>query len=424
LSDTGLPPRRAALHLINAVTGEGRLMADLLQGPVIAALPPGDRARAQRLALAALRGAGRADGLLKPLLSKSPPLPVRNILRLALAELADGAAAHGVINDAVTLAGQDRRHQAMKGLVNAVLRKLSPDLPTRWAALPPPMLPPWLRQPLVAAWGRADVAAMERAHLTGAPLDLTARDDAAAVAAMTGGRITPTGSVRLDDPGQVTALPGYAEGHWWVQDAAAALPARILAPAKGERVLDLCAAPGGKTMQLAAMGAQVTAVDSSAARMDRVRANLDRTRLTAETVVSDAFAYDLGGWSAILLDAPCSATGTIRRHPDLPHAKDGTGISDLIAMQAQLIDHALSLLAPGGRLVFCTCSVIPDEGEVQVEEALKRHPRLTVDRAALALPGVDPGWITPEGALRTLPGQWAEIGGWDGFAVALLRKPA
>jgi 16S rRNA (cytosine967-C5)-methyltransferase len=424
LSDTGLTARRAAWAMLNAVTEDGRLMADLVAGPLLAALDPADRARAQRLASDALRGADRADRLLKPLLSRAPPGPARNLLRLGVVELAHGGAAHGVVNAAVGLIAGDRRLASFKGLVNAVLRRLAPGLPDRWAALPPGLLPPWLRQPLVAAWGRADVAGMEAAHQAGATLDLTARDDAAAVAALTGGRVTPTGSVRLTDPGQVSLLPGFADGAWWVQDAAAALPARVLAPAQGEAVLDLCAAPGGKTLQLAAMGAVVTAVDQSAGRMDRVRQNLDRCRLTADLVVADALEFDRGGWSAILLDAPCSATGTIRRHPDLPYAKDGSGISDLIALQARLIDHALTLLAPGGRLVFCTCSVIPDEGEVQVTDALARHPGLTVDPGALALPGFDPGWITPDGILRTLPGQWAEIGGWDGFAIALLRKPA
>jgi 16S rRNA C967 or C1407 C5-methylase (RsmB/RsmF family) len=167
----------------------------------------------------------------------------------------------------------------------------------------------------------------------------------------------------------VTALPGYAAGTWWVQDAAAALPVRVLAPQKGEAVLDLCAAPGGKTLQLAAAGARVTAIDLSEARMARVSANLARTGLSAEVIVADALAFDRGGFDAVLLDAPCSATGTIRRHPDLPVAKDGSEFAALIDQQAAMIDHALTLLRPGGRLVFCTCSLLPDEGEVQVEEA-------------------------------------------------------
>lgn len=420
---SSLPPRRAALFLLDQITTHGQLLSDLLTGPEITSLPAADRARAQRLATAALRGIGRADRLLKPHLAHKPPIAVQNALRLGLSELADGAAAHGVVNDMVTIIAAGKRTAGMKGLVNAVLRRLAPDLPAVWAALPPPRLPDWLRRPLVEAWGKQAVAAMEAAHLAGAALDLTAKGDAAELALALGGTLTPTGSVRLSDPGQISALPGHAEGHWWVQDAAAALPARILAPQPGERVLDLCAAPGGKTMQLAAMGADVTALDASAQRLERLQSNLTRTGLTATVVTADALAFTDTGWSGILLDAPCSATGTIRRHPDLPYAKDGDGISDLIAQQTRLIDHALGLLAPGGRLVYCTCSLIPDEGEVQVETALARHSGLTVDRSALALPGIDPAWISAEGGLRLMPQYWAEIGGLDGFYIAVLRKP-
>ena len=233
----------------------------------------------------------------------------------------------------------------------------------------------------------------------------------------------PTGSVRLVNAGQVSTLPGFTSGDWWVQDAAAAVPARVLNPQRGEAVLDLCAAPGGKTMQLAARGADVTAVDISAGRMERVAQNLIRTGLSATTQVADVF--DLTGqYDAILLDAPCSATGTIRRHPDLPFAKDGSEFGMLIELQGRMIDHALTLLKPGGRMVFCTCSLLPDEGEVQIEEALERHRGLSVDRDALALPGINPDWITEEGGLRLRPDLWAELGHMDGFYIAALRKSA
>jgi 16S rRNA (cytosine967-C5)-methyltransferase len=218
-------------------------------------------------------------------------------------------------------------------------------------------------------------------------------------------------------------MPGYDDGLWWVQDAAAALPARILAPQKGENILDLCAAPGGKTMQLAASGATVTAVDDSGGRMRRTEENLARTGLKAELIVADV-RHITGSYDAILLDAPCSATGTIRRHPELPHAKDGSEFADLIDLQAQFIDHAWGLLKPGGRMVFCTCSLLPDEGEVQVDEALLRHPDMTVDPAALEIPGVDPAWRTVEGGLRLRPDYWPDKGGMDGFYIACLRKSA
>ena len=264
----------------------------------------------------------------------------------------------------------------------------------------------------------------ENAHFLGASLDLTAKGDAAAVAAAVGGTVLPTGSVRVQGSVQVTALPGYAEGEWWVQDAAAALPVKVLAPKTGEKILDLCAAPGGKTMQLAAAGAMVTALDLSERRLERVSENLTRTGLEARIVAGDALGFDEGGWDAILLDAPCSATGTIRRHPDLPYAKNGSEFGALIDLQAEMIDHALTLLKPAGRLLFCTCSLLPDEGEVQSDEAIARHPRLEADPEALAIEGVDPSWITAEGGLRLRPDYWPDLGGMDGFYMVLLRKPA
>ncbi|SMY08994.1 RsmB/NOP family class I SAM-dependent RNA methyltransferase [Flavimaricola marinus] len=419
----GRAPRKAALDLLQGVTAEGRLLPELMAAGALSALPPEDRARAQRLAIETLRAIDRADRLLKPYLQRNPPLIVRNVLRLGVVEIVGGAAPHGVVNAMVGIVGQGKRTAQFKGLVNAVLRKVAAD-PAAWDKLPAPRLPGWLRQPLVAAWGRPAVETMEAVQAVAPPLDLTPKADPQAVAAAVGGIVLPTGSVRLASAGQVTALPGYDSGDWWVQDAAAALPVRLLAPKSGEKVLDLCAAPGGKTMQMAAAEASVTAIDLSEARMARVSANLARTGLTAEVIVADAMAFDRGGFDAVLLDAPCSATGTMRRHPDLPVAKDGSEFGALIAQQEVMIDHALSLLRPGGRLVFCTCSLLPDEGEVQIDEALARHPGLTVDRAALDVPGVDPAWRTEEGGLRLRPDYWADQGGMDGFYMACLTTPA
>jgi 16S rRNA (cytosine967-C5)-methyltransferase len=260
---------------------------------------------------------------------------------------------------------------------------------------------------------------MEAAHLAGAPLDLSAKGDPGELAQSLGGELLPTGTVRLDSGVQVTALPGYQEGDFWVQDAAAALPAQVLAVGPGERVLDLCAAPGGKTLQMAARGAEVTALDISAPRLERLRDNLARTGLKAQVVQGDALEFEDGGWDAILLDAPCSATGTIRRHPDLPVARDGEEIAGLLELQARMIDHAVGLLRPGGRLVFATCSLLPEEGEEQAEAALARHPGLAVDIPEM--PGLDPAWRVALG-LRTRPDHWADLGGMDGFFVTRLRK--
>ena len=423
MSDTGVQARRSAVYLLDMILGEERLMSELLSAGALDKLPPDDRARAQRLAMDTLRGMERADRLLQKHLSKYPPLTVRNALRVGTVELCQGGAAHGVVNAMVELVATHKRLGHLKGLTNAVLRKIAADGPEAWEALRAPRLPKWLRGPLTEAWGPDAMTGIEAAHFAGAPLDLTAKRDPESLAAAVGGSVLPTGSVRVADAGQVTTMPGFAEGDWWVQDAAAALPVKILAPQKGEAVLDLCAAPGGKTMQLAAAGAQVTAVDNSKQRMQRVRENLARVHLPAKVVVVDARRFE-GTFDAILLDAPCSATGTIRRHPDLPHAKDGSEFGDLIELQSEMIDHAWSLLNPGGRLIFCTCSLLPDEGEVQVDEALERHADMRVDRDALAVPGVDPAWTTQEGGLRLRPHYWPELGGINGFYIACHRKDA
>ncbi len=422
MSNTGVQARRSAVYLLDQILDEEpHLMSELLASGALDKLSPDDRARAQRLATETLRGLERADRLLHKHLNKQPPLTIQNVLRVGTVELCNGGAAHGVVNAMVNLVAQHNKLSHLKGLTNAVLRKIAAEGPEAWPALRAPRLPKWLRGPLVEAWGAEAIGAMEIAHFAGAPLDLTAKSDPVAVAEATGGTLLPTGSIRITNPGQVSTMPGFATGDWWVQDAAAALPVQILKPQAGEAILDLCAAPGGKTMQLAAAGAIVTAVDDSAPRMQRVQENLARTGLKATIQIVDARAAT-GSYDAILLDAPCSATGTIRRHADLPYAKDGSEFGDLIDLQAQFIDHAWSLLKPGGRLVFCTCSLLPDEGEVQVDEALERHEDMTVDTAALTLPGVAPEWITTEGGLRLRPDYWPDLGGMDGFYIACLRK--
>jgi 16S rRNA (cytosine967-C5)-methyltransferase len=413
-------PRRAAIALVLAVTRDGALLSDPACAAILAPLPPETRARAQRLAAETLRQLPRLDLWLQPFLSRLPPPAVQAALRLGAVEMGQGAAPHGIVNDIVTILSEDRKTNGFKGMANAVLRRIGEQGPDAFAALPAPQLPPWLRKPLVAAWGRPATRAIEEAHAHGAPIDLTARAAPETLAATLGATLLPTGSLRLPPGAQVTALPGYAEGAFWVQDAAAALPARLLSPQSGERILDLCAAPGGKTMQLAAAWADVTALDISEPRAARITENLARTQLSARIVIADALAFAEPGWDAILLDAPCSATGTIRRHPDLPHARDGSEIPGLVKLQSRLIDHALSLLNPGGRLMFCTCSLLPDEGELQATRALARHPGLTV----LPLHSPDPAWASPEGGLRLRPDHWPDLGGIDGFYMVLLRKPA
>ena len=401
---------------MTAVTEDHRLLQDAAP-ETLSPLSDAEKARARRLATEALRWAQRSDRVLGTYLRNRPEDPVLNALRLAVFELfQEGEAAHGVVNAAVGMTSKSK-----KGLVNAVLRNVLRD-GAKWDALPPPSIPKWLRKRLVAAWGKDAVQIMERVQASPPPLDLTLKSPDWAGVSELGGRLIPTGSLRLDQKGAVSALPGFAEGAWWVQDAAAAIPARLLDPAPGARVLDLCAAPGGKTMQLAAAGAKVTALDKSERRMARVAENLERTGLSAELVVADALEWaPETPFDAILLDAPCSATGTLRRHPDLGYAKDGSEIDALVNLQRRMLHRAADWVRPGGRLVFCTCSLLTEEGERQIEELLGNSPDM-----ALNLPSAD--WIDPawpvETGLRIRPDHWADQGGIDGFFIAPLQKRA
>ncbi|MFN3825263.1 MAG: RsmB/NOP family class I SAM-dependent RNA methyltransferase [Pseudorhodobacter sp.] len=416
----GIAGRRAAVALLDRVLDGGEALSQIAESgdSPLAPLSPPDRATALRLAVTVLRHLDPADRALAPFLRKTPPATVLNALRLGTVELGvDRAAPHGVVNSIVTILRADPHLGGFAGMANAVLRRVSEGRES-FAALPVQKLPQWLRQPLVHAWGRPAVAAMEEVQSQPAPLDLTAKPGV--VPEIEGIEALPTGSFRLASAGQVSALPGYAEGDWWVQDAAAALAMRLLAPEAGERVLDLCAAPGGKTLQAASMGAEVTALDMSGPRLARLHDNLARTGLQAEVVTADALHWSPpAAFPAILLDAPCSATGTLRRHPDLPFVKDDSDLPALVELQGRLLDRALEFLAPGGRLVFSTCSLLPEEGEAQVVAALARHPGLVVDRPDL--PGVDQGWISAEGGLRLRPDYWADRGGMDGFYMARLR---
>jgi 16S rRNA (cytosine967-C5)-methyltransferase len=407
----GEGPRVAAAAMLTSVLTGGTALDDAM----VPDLPPPDRARALRLAAGVLRNLDRCDRALAAHMRKAPPAEVLNLLRVAVLELAQGGAAHGVVGAAVAAVRALPGGDSLAGLANAVLRKVADPAPD-FTGLPVQRLPGWLRGRLDNAWGRAAVSGIEAAHCAEPPLDITPKPGAAVD--LPGAVTLPTGSLRLAQAGQVSALPGYDRGDWWVQDAGAALAARLLDAQPGERVVDLCAAPGGKTLQLAAAGARVTAVDVSDARLGRLRANLSRTGLPAEVVVADALDWMPGEPAdAVLLDAPCTATGTIRRHPDLPHIRNGASVAPLVALQARLLDRALAMVRPGGRVVYCTCSLLPEEGERQAEAALARHPGLTVVPAAGE-------FATPLGFLRTRPDMWADRGGIDGFFVACLRKAA
>ena len=417
----GTTARSAALALLGAVLDDGAQLSQALaaEDSPIATLSPSDRARAQRLVLTTLRHIEQADRVLKPFLRKAPPDFVLNALRLAVVELAvDGGAAHGVVNAMVDIVRRGNRTGHMSGLVNAVLRKVAAT-PEPFAKMPPQRMPQWLRQPLVHRWGRDVVSTIEAVQSQTPPLDLTPKTT---MPDIDGATALPTGSLRISQSVQVSTLPGFTAGDWGVQDAAAALSARLLDAQAGEEVLDLCAAPGGKTLQLAATGAKVTALDISSPRLARLHENLARTGLSAKIITADALHWQPDAlFDAVLLDAPCSATGTLRRHPDLPFIKDDSDIPALVELQAALIDRALGFLKPGGRLVFCTCSLLEEEGEAQLTATLTRHPALTVEPPTLA--GIAPDWITADGGLRLRPDYWADIGGMDGFFMARLRVP-
>lgn len=416
------PARALAVQLLIAVCAEGRMLSEALGRSFAKEAAPQDRARAQRLATETLRWAPRADRFLGKHMTRRPQPEVQALLRLGVVEVAHlGAPAGPVVDDLVRAAGADGRTKQAKGMVNAVLRKACEDASANWGKAPVPSMRTWLRGPLLEAWGNGAMTKIERAHAIGAPLDITPKGDAAACAKILGGTVLPTGSVRLDKQGQVSALPGYDEGDWWVQDAAAALPVQVAAPQSGERVLDLCAAPGGKTMQLAAAGTHVTAVDLSQVRLDLVAQNLERTKLKADLRCADVFDV-VGQWDLVLLDAPCSATGTIRRHPDLTFARTGEGISELIDLQARMLDHAAQLVRPEGRMVYCTCSLIPDEGEAQIDEFIERNPDWCSVRPELDW--IEGAWRSSEGGLRLRPDFWPDRGGMDGFYIALLQRTA
>ncbi len=419
-----LAARRAAQALILRALEDGAMLEE---ASLPSALPPAERARAMALARSAMRWLGPADDVLRRFVKRPPDAPVRALLRLATVEmLARGEAPHGVVDATVEIAKSARGTAKAAGLINAVLRRVAESGPSIWAELDFARLatPDWLWRQLRADWGKDAARTIAETHLSAPPTDLTAKADAAEWAAKLVGRLTPSGSIRLDRPGRLTGAPGYDEGAWWAQDAAAAIPARLAGPGEGRRALDLCAAPGGKTMQLAAAGWRVTALDASEARMARVAENLGRTGLAAETVVADALDWrPEAPFDLVLLDAPCTATGTIRRHPELQHIRDGSGLDAAVTLQARLLGAAWEMVAPGGRLIYATCSLNRAEGETQVAGFLETAPAAERIPVTAAETG-DPALLARADDYRARPDIWARTGGMDGFfAARLARRP-
>jgi len=427
VSVAGLPAREAAVTALCAVLDKEMSLDAAWREAKLTELDPRDAGFARLLVLTTLRRLGSIDAVLDKFLRKRPVgrnAAAVHIMRIAAAELLalDGAA-HAAVDSAVRLTKKQKNLGKLSGMVNAVCRKVANEGVKLFDKIDAPKVdtPAWLWMRLVHDYGEEAARGIATAHRNGAPLDLSMRQNSEDWAEKLGGALLPGGTVRLADAGAVPELEGYAEGAWWAQDAAAALPVRLLGDMRGKRVLDLCAAPGGKTMQLAAAGAHVTALDLSEARVKRLLENLARTRVSVEVVTADALEWAPSEpFDAILLDAPCSATGTIRRHPDLPYLKSGKELTSLVPLQDALLDRAFGWLKPGGALVYAVCSLLPAEGPKRIRAFLTRQQDAEMI-PVLPGAGIDAEMIV-DGALRSA---FAEQGATTIAAgITLKKRPA
>jgi 16S rRNA (cytosine967-C5)-methyltransferase len=431
----GLAARKLAADLVAAVHG-GRMLDGAMEDDgaraAFAALDPRDRALARAIVGTTLRRHGQIARLLGRFIER--PLPgerifLRAALETALAqilfmEVSDHAA--GALG--VELVANDRASAPWKNLANAVIRRAGREGPALIAADDAARVntPDWLMRRWTEAYGAGTAKAIATMNLVEPSLDISVKSDAAGWAEKLGGVLLPWGTVRLVSHGAIEKLPGFHEGEWWVQDAAAALPARLLGDVAGLAVADLCAAPGGKTASIAAAGGKVTAVDVNRRRSERIGENLERLGLAADIVIADAADWRGGSFDAVLLDAPCSATGTLRRHPDGAIGKRPGDVADLALLQRRLLDNAIRLVRPGGTLVFSTCSLEPEEGPEQIRRLLM------IDAPVERIPvrpeevGGHAELITADGDLRTLPvhlpNDDPRLAGLDGFYAARLRR--
>ncbi|MFO1150335.1 MAG: RsmB/NOP family class I SAM-dependent RNA methyltransferase [Alsobacter sp.] len=434
----GLLARHLAAEAIGAVTEDWRALDEsldqVLERAEASEFEERDRGLVRAIAMAGIRHFGTIRKALLARLKSGMPSPSGSLAPV----LVGGAAQilyldvpdHAAVDLSIRLLQIDGRTQRYTGLANAVLRRIAREKEQILAAADPLAddTPDWLRERWVGHYGEAEARAIAAAHGTEPGLDLTVKADPERWAVDLDALLLPTGSLRLRQRAPLPSLPGYTDGAWWVQDAAAALPARLLAPRPGERIADLCAAPGGKTAQLAAAGAQVLAVDRAPSRMRRLTQNMARLHLQVETRVADALTLEDTGFDAVLVDAPCSATGTIRRHPDVAWTKTPDDVERLAALQRRLLGRAAAMVRPGGRIVYCTCSLEPEEGERQMAAFLDREAgfaRLPV--TAAELPGLTEA-ITPEGDVRTRPSMLASdeprLAGLDGFFIGRLVRQA
>jgi len=428
MTENGLTARAVAMDVLRAVLRRGEELEEAFERhPDLEAMEARDRGFARALIGTTLRRLGQVDALIAEALDKpdTPKAVVLDVLRLGVAQLLFmGTPAHAAVDSSVELAAA-RGAGPYRGLINAVLRRLSREGAAMVERQDAGRLntPDWLWLSWRQAYGVARARAIVEAHMEEGPLDLTTRDDPAPWVEPLEAKPLPNGTLRRAAGGDLTTLPGFAEGAWWVQDLAASLPARLFGDVRGKYVIDLCAAPGGKTAQLAAMGARVTALDRSARRLERLNANLERLHLQAETLVADAATWEPPDPAdGVLLDAPCSATGAARRHPDILRLKTPEDVVKLARAQGRLAARAVDLLKPGGILVYCTCSLQPEEGEVRIERLLASDDR--VERLPIEADEIGglSELLNERGEIRGLPGMLADLGGVDGFFVARLRR--
>jgi 16S rRNA (cytosine967-C5)-methyltransferase len=429
----GFAVRRVAADMLDGVLRRHRALDELLDSTgEFLSFAERDRALVRVLVATALRRLGTLRHLVQGFLDRGLPKQaprVETALLLGAAQILFlNVPDHAAVDLSVRLAQADRHAAGFAGLINAVLRRVAREGAARLAALDTSTLdtPDWLMTRWTAAYGAATARTIAAANRNEPALDVTVKSDPQYWAERLGGRALLTRSVRVNASGAVSAWPGFAEGAWWVQDAGASLPARLLGDVRGRRVADLCAAPGGKTAQLALAGASVTAVDRARARLQRLRDNLTRLALKAEIVAADVEEWSAEPFDAVLLDAPCSSTGTIRRHPDVPWLKNAGDIVKLSALQRRLLDRAVALTKPGGTLVYCTCSLEPDENEIIVADLLARTPSMRRAPIAAAEMFGCAEFISKDGDLRTLPCHFPDtdsrFAGIDGFYAARLLK--
>ena len=432
----GLAARLAAAQAIaDALTFQRSLderFAAAEIDPRFAALDARDRALARSIAAVAMRRLGTIRKALALHLRKGLPRRagalewtlVAAAAQILFLDLPD----HSAVDLAVTATRLDPGAAPFAGLVNAVLRNVARAKDEIVATSDPfdDDTPQWLAQRWKATYGEETARKIAHAHRDEPTLDLTVKRDPEAWALRLDGIVLPTGSLRLSNHAPIVELPGYADGEWWVQDAAAAIPARLIAVAAGARVVDLCAAPGGKSAQLAVAGAKVTAVDRSAERLKRLAANFGRLRLDADIAVANALAFEAAPFDATLIDAPCTATGTIRRHPDVAWIKRQGDLATLGDLQSRLIDKAVALTRPGGIIVYCTCSLEPEEGEAQIAALLRRNPDVRRVPITPTEIGGLAECLNPAGELRALPchlqASEPRLSGLDGFFAARLQR--